>query len=379
MDKVAQKSEIIENKLKGEHKRLGSNGPVVILKPVEVDQKKISEDGNKEDKDIRYKEISAVKLGCNKCLDVFYSKGGYNAHLFMKHRIRNVSRHPPTVINKFWTKIPERDPLVEGQHECEICAARFFDLTNFLNHINTCRQKTVEEEEERKYELYRMMERDEKERADIKINVECGEVQKDESDEVIEPTQPKKQCHSRSRRQSLSLPKKRRRNTSSISQQRCKVYVKEKVDLNDLSKSGDKMENVEFYKNVLNKYKTDDKAKPKDPKGTHESSPTNLTLSAESRHAPDTDFEVSHATPTANEASTEDSLPSISIPRTRYQLHSRNICSQPKDVKNDSKPKEDEGQEEEKDEYEEVDSADKKSEISENIELDGDGSNSKGK
>ena len=96
------KSEISDIKLKKAIKRLGLNGPVVVLKPLPKQDEYIAQAMENEE-NVKYKSISAVKLGCNRCTEVFYSEGGYNNHLFRKHRVRNVLRNPPTVINRLWS------------------------------------------------------------------------------------------------------------------------------------------------------------------------------------------------------------------------------------------------------------------------------------
>ena len=83
-------------------KWLGLNGPVVVLKPLPKQDEYIAQAMENEE-NVKYKSISAVKLGCNRCTEVFYSEGGYNDHLFRKHRVRNVLRNPPTVINRLWS------------------------------------------------------------------------------------------------------------------------------------------------------------------------------------------------------------------------------------------------------------------------------------
>ena len=113
-----------------------------MLKPLPKQEDyvaKIAED----EENVTYKSISAVKLGCNRCTQVFYSEGGYNDHLFKKHRVRNVLRNPPTVINKLWSKIPERQPLFEGQNECEICGARYFDKLFYYRHVRNQQLKSL--------------------------------------------------------------------------------------------------------------------------------------------------------------------------------------------------------------------------------------------
>ena len=109
-------------------------GLVVVLKPLKLASQNSAKKRGHDDDDITYEERSVVKLGCNKCQDVFYSEGGYNAHLFKKIESKNVFRHPPTMINKLWSRIPERPPLQEGQRECDICRARFLDPNNFIRH-----------------------------------------------------------------------------------------------------------------------------------------------------------------------------------------------------------------------------------------------------
>ena len=154
------------------------------------------------------------------------------------------------MINKLWSRIPERPPLQEGQRECDICRARFLDPNNFIRHRGNCRKKTVEEVEENEKEFYHMIEKNQKEKETLNNNDQSVDMENDESEEIIKPTQAKKQRRSRSKKRNWTVSKKRRRKISSSSEPTCKVYVKQKVDVNDLSKSGDKMENVEFYKNM---------------------------------------------------------------------------------------------------------------------------------
>ena len=105
-------------------------------------------------------------------MDIYYSEGAYNKHLIDKHRIRNTGCHPPIVINKIWSKIPEKLPLLDGQKECRICSARFFDTFNFYNHESKCRTRTVEEEEDNQCSLYQLIETQEKEEQEEKKNAE---------------------------------------------------------------------------------------------------------------------------------------------------------------------------------------------------------------
>ena len=170
---------------------------------------------------------------------MFYSEGGYNDHLFKKHRVRNVLRNPPTVINKLWSKIPERQPLFKGQHECEICGAWYFDKLFYYRHVQTCKRPTVEEFEEKQHDLYVVMERDQKE---MKDNIstskeedtkeECEKIENEDENDVISPSQPKKPRCSRSRKRNWTTTKKRRQKLGS-SHVPSKRYVKSQVETED--------------------------------------------------------------------------------------------------------------------------------------------------
>ena len=151
-----KKSEISDTKTKVQKKRLGLTGPVVKLNTMNVGREGRSayERNNDTDTKVKYRDFSVVKLGCHKCTDIYYSEGAFNKHLIDKHRIRNTGHHPPIVINKILSKIPEKPPLLDGQKECRICTARFFDAVNFYNHESKCRKRTVEEEEDNQCSLY---------------------------------------------------------------------------------------------------------------------------------------------------------------------------------------------------------------------------------
>ena len=140
-----------------------------------------------DDSSVKYTEYSVVKLGCNKCSEIYYSDGAYHKHLFEKHRIRNPSRHPPTVINQIWSRIPTPTPLSFKEHECKTCKARFCDYINLLKHERNCRLKTVEEEEEKQFPLYNVVERQQREE---KLEKEAAEAEKNTDDiNIVEPTE----------------------------------------------------------------------------------------------------------------------------------------------------------------------------------------------
>ena len=139
-------------------------------------------------------------------MDIYYSEGAFNKHLIDKHRIRNMGRHPPIVINKIWSKIPEKPPLLDGQKECRICKARLFDADNFYRHESQCCKRTVEEEEDNQCSSYRLIESQEKEAKEEKKKAENKKrTLEDEDTEVIAPTQITKKKREVDRRREIGL------------------------------------------------------------------------------------------------------------------------------------------------------------------------------
>ena len=297
-----------------------------MLKPLPKQEDYIAKIAEDEE-NVTYKSISAVKLGCNRCMQVFYSEGGYNDHLFKKHRVRNVLRNPLTVINKLWSKILERQPLFEGQNECEICGAWYFDKLFYYRCVQSCKKPTVEEFEEKQHDLYVVLERDQKQKNEEKSDCteednkeEAGDIENEDENNIISPSQPKKARRSRSRKRNWTTTKRRKRQTSISCPLPSKRYVKSQVETDDLSKSDDKKENVEFYENVTNdEKKKEERNKMENAQGTPmETSPiTSSTIP--SRHENDTDFEVMQTPEMSTSSNTEDSLPTIRRPKTRYQ------------------------------------------------------------
>ena len=280
-----------------------------------------------DEENLTYKSISAVKLGCNRCTEVFYSEGGYNDHLFKKHRVRNVLHNPLTVINKLWSKILERQPLFEGQNECEICGARYFDKLIYYRHVQSCKKPMVEEFEEKQHDLYVVLERDQKEKNEEKSESteednkeEAGDNENEDENNIISPSQPKKARCSRSRKRNWTTTKRRKRQTSISCPVPSKRYVKSQVETDNLSKSDDKNENVEFYENVINYEKKKEERNERDnAQGTPIETSPNTSSTIPSHHENDTDFEVTQTPENYTSSNTEDSLPTIRRPKTRYQ------------------------------------------------------------
>ena len=78
------KSEVSEQSKSLKRKRLGSTGPVIRVTDG-GNVSKIRRKDEEDKKEVIYREITVVKLGCNKCTEIFYSDGAYNKHLFEKH------------------------------------------------------------------------------------------------------------------------------------------------------------------------------------------------------------------------------------------------------------------------------------------------------
>ena len=80
-------------------------------------------------KKVEQTNFSVVKMGCNKFTEVFYSKGGYNDHFYHKHKIKNVSKYLPTILNTIWQWLPALPKPVENdnmKYSCLECGTEFF-------------------------------------------------------------------------------------------------------------------------------------------------------------------------------------------------------------------------------------------------------------
>ena len=186
-----EKSEVSEKSKSMKRKRLGSRGPVITVEDGGKTSKMSRNDAEKEEEEEGiYREITVVKLGCNKCTEVYYSDGTYNKHLFERHRIRNVSRHPPTVLNKIWTRIHDEPLIGNFPHKCDVCEAKFIELPNLMKHKENCKPRTVEDEEERQSFLYRMVKDYEEEKTEKDTSKPSEETN------IIEPTQTKRERRS---------------------------------------------------------------------------------------------------------------------------------------------------------------------------------------
>ena len=72
-------------------KRKSAKSKWTTQKKRTVCTKAVEEESEKEDEMI---QVSAVKMGCNKCIAVFYSQGAYHDHLSKRHCIKNFGQIP---------------------------------------------------------------------------------------------------------------------------------------------------------------------------------------------------------------------------------------------------------------------------------------------
>ena len=111
-------------------------------------------------------------MGCNKFTEVFYSKGGYNDHFYHKHKIKNVSKYLPTILNTIWQWLPALPKPVENdnmKYSCLECGTKFFKKGALETHEYFCYKLSSEDKEARTKNLYEGVEDFEKEKKLDKI------------------------------------------------------------------------------------------------------------------------------------------------------------------------------------------------------------------
>ena len=198
-----------------------------------------------------------------------------------------------------------------------------------------CKKPTVHEFEEKQHDLYVVLERNQKEDNEKQV---CTEIVNENEKDVISPSQPKKARRSRSRKRNWTTTKRRRRQKSGICLVPSKRYVKSQVESEDLSKSDDRNENIEFYEQVENaEEKKENNNKQCTGEVTALDSSTNTTSSAPSRHENDTDFKITKTPETSSSCTTEESLPMIRRPKTRCQsLMEKKVADAEKEKKKEN-------------------------------------------
>ena len=128
--------------------------------------KKVASSSTKKKK-VEYTNFSVVKMGCNKCTEVFYSEGGYNDHLYRKHKIKNVSKYLQTILNTIWQWLPPLPKPVENDDMrflCPQCGTKFFKKGDFETHEYFCYKLSSKDKEARAKNLYERVEDFEKQK-----------------------------------------------------------------------------------------------------------------------------------------------------------------------------------------------------------------------
>ena len=187
-------------------------------------------------------EISAVKMGCNKCIEVFYSERGYHEHLTSKHRIKNYSKYPPTIISRLWTKLPAVPKLSEAdlkarEFQCGGCPSRFFGLSALETHEKICYKALPQVKENQAQFIYEMIEKANKEEREKDAeNVDTGSrksrsrtVKKDEEETKGKRKRDSTSKADESRKQSKVSSKKEKEAEEEISDNESNV-TKEETD-----------------------------------------------------------------------------------------------------------------------------------------------------
>ena len=89
-----------EEKLKGDKssvkkkRKRTTKSRWTVAKKKKVTIQEVGKEDESQNEEPEMEEIAAVKMGCNKCIEVFYSEGGYHEHLTARHRIKNYSKIP---------------------------------------------------------------------------------------------------------------------------------------------------------------------------------------------------------------------------------------------------------------------------------------------
>ena len=149
-------------------KRKSAKSKWTTQKKRTVCTKAVEEESEKEDEMI---QVSAVKMGCNKCIAVFYSQGAYHDNLSKRHRIKNFDKYPPTIISKLWKKIPAIPTMSEEEQakrpfHCSACTSKFFTSDALDTHENLCYKASIEVKESQARIMYECLAKEEEEKGD---------------------------------------------------------------------------------------------------------------------------------------------------------------------------------------------------------------------
>ena len=275
-------------------KRLGTSGPIlypakkikqepnveapVLLEIITMDKLESPIEEKFEKNGKKYIKKCVLKMGCNKCTEVFYSDDGYKHHLYKTHRIKNINKYPPMIINRVSQILKDMFVKLKIEHgfNCPSCDAVFNTDKGLEQHANTCYKRSVEEKEESAKYLYESLE-------------EGGFDPISDDNEYKDDIKKEKPSTSRKRKRGkTSFTPKKRKATSSISKsspkKKAKTFSKKTpeakfgeegddskgvegddskdVEGNDSKDvEGDESKGVEFYQKVLDKHKTKNQKK----------------------------------------------------------------------------------------------------------------------
>ena len=349
-----------------------------VAKKKKVTVQEVSKQDKSEKEEEEMEEIAAVKMGCNKCIAVFYSEGGYHEHLTAKHRIKNYSKYPATIISRLWTKIPAVPKLSAADQEsrefkCKGCPSRFFHSSALETHERMCYKAPVQVKENRAQVIYDMIEKslaekneknktnteneDRKSRSripkkdeevpkgkrkresrsnseDSQKQLKVSKTEQKESEEEISDNDKKlktgkpepdeqttEETKSKSAKKTLKvsiekLPTKSNKGYSNTNQEGRKEFTKKPLPKKYPLRSN---KEVEAAEKLLAKYKTIDK---KDENEEEEPSNNTSTSNSISDNLDNTDLDANYSPEDINNSSTTSApetpkLPSTSRPRTR--------------------------------------------------------------
>ena len=265
-------------------------------------------------KKVEYSEFTVVKMGCNKCTAVFYSEGGYHDHLYRKHRIKNVSKYLPTILNKIWQHLPALPKAADNKDmhfACKERGTKFYEKGALETHEGYCWKLSAEDREIRAQSFYKRVEEFENQK---KLN-KIGDKKKDRGRSKT----PKKEEAIVIRKRSTTQQSQQKLKSGAVQKPantKTKDFTNKPVTKKYPLQSNKEIEDVE---KLLAKYKTTNK-KPKQTAGKVESS-TDVNRSVEELDDTknDSNYDLDNSTSGSSEQLTDNKfpLPTIRRPKTR--------------------------------------------------------------
>ena len=106
MSSVSKNSDTEEHTPRLKKRRLGMTGPAFTKSTLSVNVSDVSKDfdmakeQNVVETCISEGKQVVQKYMCKKCLEMFFTKNGYQRHLMCNHKILNVDQYEPEIIEK---------------------------------------------------------------------------------------------------------------------------------------------------------------------------------------------------------------------------------------------------------------------------------------